>query len=638
VKNVTAWIFTIAFLTGFGLIPKAMAAPPGIDIWKAAAEGNIKAIKKHAEAGTYLDAKEPAGGSTPLHFAAIFGQTKSAEVLIENDASIDIKNNDGGTALHNAAFFGNIETVKFLLDKGADVNARTLRSETPLDIVSGDWSPELEGLYKFIEELLQIKLDMKKIKSARPKIAAILRKHATKTSDIDIWHAAKDGDMKVVKKYISSGKDVNIRNDSGRTLLMFAAVGGQTEIAELLIEEGADVNMRGEEGESALHAAAFFCHTEIVKLLIDKGADVNARNIRSEKPLDSVAGQWSQELGEIYEYHAGMLQIEVDLERIKAARPKIAVLLRKNGAKTSSDNKLRDVPIKPTRFKGSYFKDGEIHVNTYGTPEGKPLTNKKHWDFKPSWSKTGDMLVFFRRLVNHPVTAMWKTAICIINVDGTGFHKLTDGTHTDFNQTWTRDGTNTPIWNRKNPLTGSFYVMQSKVGNRPGQEVSLTDKNFHTWAYTCLMDGRILVQSAHPRQGQGYYLMTRDPGGEPRFERIDCELAKKGILDRVSVSPSEKMVCFEYQRGFRNKETGRTLYIADFDAKGRTITNARPFANEEGANRWFAYPRWTKDEKAIVYHASPSLYLYTLEDGSTIKVSTNDSADYRYPHCEAAPK
>jgi hypothetical protein len=57
------------------------------------------------------------------------------------------------------------------------------------------------------------------------------------------------------------------------------------------------------------------------------------------------------------------------------------------------------------------------------------------------------------------------TAICIINVDGTGFHRLTDGTHTDFNQTWTRDGTNTPIWNRKNPETGGFYVMKSKVSS-----------------------------------------------------------------------------------------------------------------------------------------------------------------------------
>ena len=69
--------------------------------------------------------------------------------------------------------------------------------------------------------------------------------------------------------------------------------------------------------------------------------------------------------------------------------------------------------------RSAYFKDGEIHVNVLGEPEGKPLTTG-HWDFKPSWSKTGNKLVFFRRVQNHPQVGMWKTAICIINADGTG--------------------------------------------------------------------------------------------------------------------------------------------------------------------------------------------------------------------------
>jgi len=451
---------------------------------------------------------------------------------------------------------------------------------------------------------------------------------------VDIWTAAGTGNIEAIKQHLEAGTDVDAKEPAGgSTPLMVAALVGQTEAAKLLIEKGANINARSNDGATALHAAAFFCHTEILKLLLGKGAVVNAKNIRGETPLDSVAGEWSQELEGIYKWIAERLNLQLDIERIKAARPQIAAILRKSGSKTAGQL----TATVATTFRGSYFVNGEIHVNTYGTPEGKPLTTG-HQDFKPSWSKTGNMLVFFRRLKNHPVTVMWKTAICIINVDGTGFHKLTDGTHTDFNQTWTRDGTNTPIWNRKNPKTGSFYVMQSKVGNRPGQEVALTDKRFHTWAYTCLEDGRILVQSAHPKQRHGYYLMTPNVGGKPKYERIDCELAKKGLLDRVSVSPSETRVCFEYQKGFLYKDTGRTLYIADFDAEKPAITNAKPFANEEGANRWFAYPRWTRDETAIVYHASPSLYLYTLEEGSTVKVSTNDSADYRYPHCEATPK
>ena len=452
---------------------------------------------------------------------------------------------------------------------------------------------------------------------------------------VDIWTAAAQGNIEAIKQHLAAGTDLDAKEPTGgSTPLMIAALVGQTDAAELLIEKGANINARSNDGGTALHAAAIFCRTETVKLLLSRGADVNAKNSREETPLDEVAGEWSQELEDIYKWIAELLRLQLDIERIKATRPKIAALLRKSGGKTGGQPKATAA----TTFRGSYFVNGEIHVNTYGTPEGKPLTTG-HQDFKPSWSKTGNMLVFFRRLKNHPVTVMWKTAICIINVDGTGFHQLTDGTHTDFNQTWTRDGSNTPIWNRKNPETGSFYVMKSKVGAKPGEEVALTDKRYHTWAYTCLEDGRILVQSAHPKQGHGYYLMTPNVGGEPKYERIDCELAKKGLLDRVSVSPSEKKVCFEYQTGFRYKDTGRTLYIADFDAKKRTITNAKPFANEEAnPNPWYAYPRWTKDETAIVYHASRALYLYTLKDGSTRKVSTNDGADYRYPHCEATPK
>lgn len=287
--------------------------------------------------------------------------------------------------------------------------------------------------------------------------------------------------------------------------------------------------------------------------------------------------------------------------------------------------------------RASYYMNGEIHVNVLGTPEGNPLTSG-HWDFKPSWSKTGDMLVFFRRLKNDRDVSKWKTAICIINVDGSGFHQLTDGTHTDFNQTWTRDGTNTPIWNRRNPKTGAYKVMASKIGGRPGEEIALTGEGYNTWAFTCLKDGRILVVSKPPKRERGYYLMTANTSKDPRFEPIQCELAKQGVLARVSVSSDETKVCFEYQRGFKKQVSGRTLYAANFDSTKRAITNAKAFANKEGKPIWFAYPRWTRDQTAIMYHAGGALYLYTLKDESTIKVSKNGKADYRYPHGEATPK
>jgi hypothetical protein len=188
--------------------------------------------------------------------------------------------------------------------------------------------------------------------------------------------------------------------------------------------------------------------------------------------------------------------------------------------------------------------------------------------------------------------------------------------------------------------------MQGKIGGKPGEEVALTDESFHTWGHSCLMDGRILVTSSRPKQGGGIFLLTRREGPKPDYTRVQCELTPKGIFHRMSISPSEKKVCFEFitferQKKLKTGEPGHTLYTANFDVRERAITNLKPFANEEGKPIWFAYARWIDGESAVVYHSTQTgkgqLYVYRPEDGSTRRVSTNAKADYRYPHGEAAP-
>ena len=229
----------------------------------------------------------------------------------------------------------------------------------------------------------------------------------------------------------------------------------------------------------------------------------------------------------------------------------------------------------PLASRISYYCNGEIHANEVGKPEGTPLTTG-HWDFKPSWSKTGDMLVCFRRLKDDPVTVKWKTAVFVINVDGTGFHQLSDGI-----RTWIsiQPGRGTAGTRRsgigRNDGSGGFYVMQGKVGGKPGEEVAVTDESFNTWAHSCLGDGRILVNSYHPTQGWGVYLISRKERDNPLYERVEWELNCKGQMHRASISPSEKKVCFEFLPGAHFQEPGRALYIADFDAQRRTISTSK---------------------------------------------------------------
>ena len=59
---------------------------------------------------------------------------------------------------------------------------------------------------------------------------------------VDIWTAAKEGNIEAVKYHLAAGVDVNAPDMVKRTPLDHAASEGRKEVVELLIAKGADVN------------------------------------------------------------------------------------------------------------------------------------------------------------------------------------------------------------------------------------------------------------------------------------------------------------------------------------------------------------------------------------------------------------
>ena len=298
----------------------------------------------------------------------------------------------------------------------------------------------------------------------------------------------------------------------------------------------------------------------------------------------------------------------------------------------------------------SYTKNGRIHVSIPGQPDGEPIIKCRegHHDFKPSWSKKG-WLVFFRRVKNDPDTLKWKTDLYIAGYNGKGLRKLADGDTANFNPTWTRDGSHMPIWSRKDKAHKwtTYNIMTTTINGSPGTEYPLTASRYHSWAYSCLKDGRILVNSTHDGPLQ-YYLMT--PGDNkknpnPTFELIKCDLASKGFLARITLTPDEKKVCFEFSpHSNKSKDTGRILYHGKFDKTERVMYDLVPFANHKPTldYAWFAYPRWLEGSNRIAFHANSTgkgrLFIYDLKTKETKQISTDETADYRYPHGEMMPK
>ena len=87
-----------------------------------------------------------------------------------------------------------------------------------------------------------------------------------------IFEAIREGNLEKVKELIESGADVNAKDNSGETALMWAAWYDRAEIAKILIDNGADVNAKNRWGKTALTGAICWGNTEVAKLLEEAGA------------------------------------------------------------------------------------------------------------------------------------------------------------------------------------------------------------------------------------------------------------------------------------------------------------------------------------------------------------------------------
>ena len=187
-RTITTVISTLMFFTFVGCgkqdkSPQQSAelqttvSAPKVDLHSAVVTDNLGAIHQHIKAGSDLNVLEPTRASSPLITAAAFGKTEAAKILIEAGVDLNYKNNDGSTALHTAAFFCRVEIVEALLEKGADKTLKNKTGKIAFEIVEGPFE-DVKGVYDAIGAGLKplgLKLDYDHIKTARPKIAEILK-------------------------------------------------------------------------------------------------------------------------------------------------------------------------------------------------------------------------------------------------------------------------------------------------------------------------------------------------------------------------------------------------------------------------------------------------------------------------------
>jgi len=92
---------------------------------------------------TFINAPLFKYGNNPLHFAAKKGHNHLAELLLNQGADINAKNEGGNTSLHIAVHYKKEHIVKMLLEKGAKLNIQNTDRETPRQIAGAENMSEL---------------------------------------------------------------------------------------------------------------------------------------------------------------------------------------------------------------------------------------------------------------------------------------------------------------------------------------------------------------------------------------------------------------------------------------------------------------------------------------------------------------
>jgi hypothetical protein len=104
-------------------------------------------------------------------------------------------------------------------------------------------------------------------------------------------HAVQNANREMVQLLLSSGADVNAKNDSGETVLMMLDDDATCDLVWDLINAGADVKLKDNSGNTALMQAATSDSQEALKVLLDAGAEVDAKNKEGRTALMLAASE-----------------------------------------------------------------------------------------------------------------------------------------------------------------------------------------------------------------------------------------------------------------------------------------------------------------------------------------------------------
>ncbi|KAL8777248.1 MAG: hypothetical protein Q9194_002664 [Teloschistes cf. exilis] len=248
-----------------------------------------------------LDAVD-SSGRTPIAWAAVRGDELALNTLIGYSADVNLADGQGNTPLHHAR---NAACVDILLAAGADKTARNIFGHTPLHMVCRG-----TGSLALLKCLVAAGVDI----DATDKSGETALATATFNSHVDC-----------ASLLVHSGADINIANRANDAPIHLALQSDVPAVLQLLLNKGAKYQEPNNSGRTILHYAAGLVSAETIQILKAHGLlgiDLDAKDDQGKTVDNLLEERVDDDSDPLFK---SRLQDLLDSVRIAPSRTELAV-------------------------------------------------------------------------------------------------------------------------------------------------------------------------------------------------------------------------------------------------------------------------------------------------------------------------
>jgi len=240
-----------------------------------------KSAKVLIDAGAKIDIQNKRG-RTALYTSTVLKSYEIAEILLENGANINLQTKDGDTSLLNAVRKNDYKMVSLLLKYNLDPNISNKQKDTALHMAVMNRNEMMVKalLEKKADPDLKDDLGLKPLdyaKRLKLKQMLVLLEAVTNVKDDVPSHNVVIKEEKKSENNILSVKaeDKNVAKYEQSKLHQAVSVKNLDAVKHLL-ENHTEIDIVDKLGRTPLHYAAIRGYIEIAELLLDRGANINA--------------------------------------------------------------------------------------------------------------------------------------------------------------------------------------------------------------------------------------------------------------------------------------------------------------------------------------------------------------------------